>query len=181
MPPEIPADFQSVESAARDWSMTCGGTGIEAYGSEILELDDFTCSLASRASFIIADCAGTWTGYQLQVLSLSSTNTPSVHSSRYHTTSLLLIKPLCNESLRNRMNSSEIWPSLALIGSKALISVPSITGKFDLHMRRGTRRFDLVSPAQMSPDSEKVYSTQVPSEAHSEAVLLKATLARSTS
>jgi hypothetical protein len=38
--------------------MTCGGTGIEtieACGSEILELDDFTCSLASRASFIIAD------------------------------------------------------------------------------------------------------------------------------
>ena len=59
--------FQSVESAARDWSMTCGGPGIESRGSEILELDDFTCSSASHASSIIADCAGTWTDYQMQV------------------------------------------------------------------------------------------------------------------
>ena len=55
--------------------MTCGGPGIESRGSEILGLDDFTCSLASHSSFIIADCAGTWTDYQLQVLSMSSTHT----------------------------------------------------------------------------------------------------------
>lgn len=107
--------------------MTCGGTGIEtieACGSEILELDDFTCSLASRASFIIADlCWNLDWDYQLQVLSLPSTNTTlSVHGSRYHTTSLLLINIIVQRAQNfiyrsnlfwNRMNSSEIWPSLS--------------------------------------------------------------------